>query len=163
MYLLLWQTDAERNSTSTKARSRVWSLTLLWSWCKHREKSIGAGHESNRSQTSWIYSLRTGNDDCVADLNIGYRNCWQALKHVVDIEATTSWATGSARTGALGPRALPLSLTTLRRRTARTTWTTGPTSCATKTTHHRTHLGSCRELAQNGILFDHDCQRMLLL
>jgi hypothetical protein len=158
MYSLLWQTDAERDSTSTKARSRIWSLALLWSWCTHRQKSIGAGHESNRSQTSWIYSLRTGNDDCVADLNIGYRNCWQALKHVVDIEATTR---GPLVRLDRRPWPRTLRLTTLRRRTAPTTWTAGPT--ASHENHPSSHPSRrLQELAQNGILFDHDRQWMLL-
>src|SRR6185503_4594079 len=87
-------------AASAEAGCGVRCLSCLWSWSQHRQKGVSAGNQGDCSQTSGINSLCTGNDDGVADLNIGDSDCGQALKHVVDIRtagtsAWPTWATGT--------------------------------------------------------------------
>src|SRR5262245_7248201 len=98
-----------------------------------------------------VGALGAGNDDCVAHLEVCYRDRRQPFEHVVDIETTTAthWTT-SGCTASLSCRgALTSSLTT----------------CTTRTHHHSSaaHFTHWWELPQHSILLDHDRQRLLSL
>src|SRR4029079_531178 len=107
---------------------------------------------------SRVHTLRTGNDDSVANLNIRDRNSWQSVEHVVDIES------GSSTTRTAGPGCAtlrPRRRCTLRLLTAasRRSAATGSARSASKATHC-SHLR--RKLAQHSIMLDDDRERMFL-
>ena len=68
---VLGQTNAERDTATAEACCRIWRLSLLRTWRQHSEQRVGARDQRNRGQTVRVDALRTGNDDGVADLNIG--------------------------------------------------------------------------------------------
>jgi len=90
LMLRLWQADAKGN-TAAETRGGIWCpLTRLRPRREHGEQRVSAGDERNRRQPVRIDALRTGNDDGVADLNIGNCNYRQSFEHIVDVEARTA-------------------------------------------------------------------------
>src|SRR4029079_12080645 len=76
-FCCLRQADAELNSASQTSR-RIWrGLTgrLRLSGSEHIQQRVGSGYQTNRRKPRRIGASGTGNDDGVADLNIGQRNC----------------------------------------------------------------------------------------
>src|ERR1044072_6386207 len=134
-------------------------LPGLWARSKHCEEGISAGNERNSCQPGRIHTLRTGNDDSVANLNIGDRNSWQSFEHVVDIEAAagtrTTGSTATRTAGALWTLWSAASITSATSRSAALT-ATG----ASEATHH-SHFR--RKAPQHSVLLDHDGERNLFL
>src|SRR4030095_1396918 len=72
----LWQADAKRYATGAEASSGIGcGLSCLRPWSQHGQQRVRTGNKSDCGQTRGINSLRTGNDDRVADLNICKRDC----------------------------------------------------------------------------------------
>src|ERR1043166_1372263 len=153
------QADAERNAAATQTRRGVRRLSRRWARSKHRKECVGPSKQRDGSQPRRIHTLRTGNDDSVANLNIRDRNRWQSLKHVVDIEAatagTTTRSTGTSSTlRSLLCITLSLCLTATRR------------SCSACSTGSRTkaaHSKLSRKSSQHRILLDNNRERSFLL
>src|ERR1044072_4234169 len=124
-------------------------LPGLWARSKHCEEGISAGNETNSCQPGRIHTLRTGNDDSVANLNIGDRNSWQSLEHVVDVEAGT--ATGTARSASAFGTLRSIALSRLA--PARRALTSGTTATWSGI---ETHSHFSRKSSQHCILLDHD-------
>src|SRR5882724_736560 len=100
------QAYAERDTGSQPGRriGRGLSTCLLLPCGNHIQQGVCPRHQRDGRETRGICTLRTRDDNRIADFEVSDRDSRQAFKHVVDIEtataagATSSWTTTAGRT-----------------------------------------------------------------